>query len=61
MNDDMIAAVLTYIRREWGQGGSPVDPATVKKVRELTAGRPLPWKDDELLALIAAGRSGGRE
>ena len=24
-SDDQIAAVLTYIRREWGQTGTPVD------------------------------------
>jgi mono/diheme cytochrome c family protein len=26
LSDDQIAGVLTYIRREWGQGGTPVDP-----------------------------------
>src|SRR6185436_19609600 len=60
LNDDKIASLLTYIRREWGQNGSPLDPTTVKTVRELTAGRPLPWKDDELMALIAAGAGSGR-
>jgi mono/diheme cytochrome c family protein len=55
LSDDQIAAVLSYVRREWGQTGSSVDPATVKTVRELTAGRTRPWTNDELLAL-AAGR-----
>ncbi len=49
--DDQIAAVLTYIRREWGQTGSAVDPETVKNVRALTAGRTRPWTDQELTAL----------
>ena len=37
LSDDQIAAVLTYIRREWGQAGTPVDAATVKGVRASTA------------------------
>jgi mono/diheme cytochrome c family protein len=53
--DDQIAAVLTYIRREWGQNGSPVLPANVKATRALTAGRSRPWTNDELLALIPGG------
>ena len=56
LSDDQIAGVLTYIRREWGQDGTPVDAATVKQVRTMTAGRTRPWKHDELMALVAAGR-----
>jgi hypothetical protein len=48
-----LASVLTYVRREWDQTGAPVDPATVKAIRESTAGRMRPWTDDELLALGA--------
>jgi mono/diheme cytochrome c family protein len=59
LSDDQIAGVLTYVRREWGQPGSAVDPATVKSVRELTAGRTRPWTNDELLAL--AGARGQRQ
>ncbi len=55
LSDDQVAGVLTYIRREWGQTGSAVDPATVKTVRALTAGRTRPWTNDELNAL-AGGR-----
>ena len=51
LTDDQIAGVLTYIRHEWGQPGRPVDAATVKAVRALTAGRTRPWTNDELLAL----------
>jgi mono/diheme cytochrome c family protein len=54
LSDEQIAGVLTYVRREWGQAGSAVDPATVKSVRELTAGRTRPWTHDELLALAGA-------
>ncbi|MEO8077128.1 MAG: c-type cytochrome [Acidobacteriota bacterium] len=52
--DDQIAAVLTYIRREWGQAGAPVDAETVKTIRIQTAGRARPWTNDELVALAAA-------
>jgi mono/diheme cytochrome c family protein len=57
LNDDQIAAVLTYVRREWGQTGTTVDPAVVAAVRKATAGRPRPWTNDELLK-VAAGASG---
>ena len=61
LNDEQIASVLTYVRREWGQGGTAVDPETVKAVRALTTARTRPWTDAELTALAAAGRGGGRE
>jgi mono/diheme cytochrome c family protein len=51
ITDDQIASVLTYIRREWGQTGSPVDPATISGVRKLTADRTRPWTDAELKVL----------
>jgi mono/diheme cytochrome c family protein len=54
LTDDQIAAVLTYVRREWGQTGSPVEPAAVTAVRPQTAGRTRPWTNDELT------RIGGR-
>jgi mono/diheme cytochrome c family protein/glucose/arabinose dehydrogenase len=56
LSDEQIAGVLTYIRREWGQDGTPVDVATVKQVRAMTADRTRPWKHDELMALVAAAR-----
>lgn len=54
LSDDQVAAVLTYVRREWGQTGSPVEPATVKSVRAAVAARPRPWTNDELLKLPEA-------
>jgi mono/diheme cytochrome c family protein len=51
LNDDQIASVLTYVRREWGQAGSPVEPTTVGAVRAQTANRSRPWTDAELRAL----------
>jgi mono/diheme cytochrome c family protein len=52
LTDDQIAAVLTYVRREWGQSGSPVAAAEVKRVRDANAGRTRPWRHDELLRMI---------
>ena len=59
LDDEQIASVLTYIRREWGQTGDPVDAATVKATRVETASRTRPWTHDELLAMLPA-RPGGR-
>jgi mono/diheme cytochrome c family protein/glucose/arabinose dehydrogenase len=58
ITDEQIASVLTYVRREWGQEGAPVDPAIVKSVRALTAGRTRPWTDAELRTLAGLGRGG---
>lgn len=55
-NDEQVAAVLTFIRRAWGQAGTPVDAATVRAVRAATADRTRPWTDRELLELMGSGR-----
>ena len=52
LSDEQIAAVLTYIRREWGHAGSPIDPAAVAETRRATAGRTRPWTNDELTKLL---------
>jgi mono/diheme cytochrome c family protein len=54
LTDTDIAAVLTFIRLnpEWGHAASPVTPAQIKAIRELTATRGnTAWKAPELLAL----------
>jgi mono/diheme cytochrome c family protein/glucose/arabinose dehydrogenase len=48
LNDAEIAAVLTYIRRAWGQSASPIDQAAVQQVRTATAGRTRAWTPEEL-------------
>jgi mono/diheme cytochrome c family protein len=48
MTDDEVAAVLTYIRREWGNTGSPIDAAAAQAIRALNATRTRPWTDEEL-------------
>ena len=50
LSDEQVAAVLTYIRREWDNAGSPITAADVTPIRALTAGRTRPWTDAELAA-----------
>ena len=56
LTDEEIAAVLTYIRREWGHTASPVRPADVADTRTGTAGRSRPWTVAELTELLRGGR-----
>jgi mono/diheme cytochrome c family protein len=53
-SDDQVAAVLTYIRRQWGNTATAVDVATVKGARAAGAARTRPWTNEELAALAAA-------
>jgi mono/diheme cytochrome c family protein len=48
LNDEQIASVLTYIRREWGNTGTPVTEDEVTEIRGLTKTRTRPWTDAEL-------------
>ena len=59
LDDEQIASVLTYVRREWGQGADPIDAPTVRTVRGASAGRTRPWTEAEL-NLSSGGRGGGR-
>jgi mono/diheme cytochrome c family protein len=54
LSDADVAAALTYVRREWGQTGSPVTPAAVAAVRAATRTRPRPWTNAELMSLMPA-------
>ncbi len=51
LSDGQIAAVLTYVRRSWGNQGSAVDAASVADIRKQTTGRTRPWTEKELLEL----------
>jgi hypothetical protein len=55
LNDEQIASVLTYVRREWGNTASAVTPESVQEIRGLTSTRKRPWTDAELVG----GRGGG--
>ena len=53
---EQIAAVLTFVRRSFGNTAPAVDALSVLEVRGLTKARNKPWTDDELKQL--AGRGG---
>lgn len=48
LNDDQIAAVLTFIRSEWGNNADPITAEYVAKVRAETADRGEPWTQKDL-------------
>ncbi len=48
LRDEEIAAVLTYIRSEWGNAAAPVEPEFVAEVRRRTQERRKPWTVGEL-------------
>jgi mono/diheme cytochrome c family protein len=48
MTDDQLAAVLTYVRRSWGNDALPITPTQVDEVRRETAVRKKPWTEPEL-------------
>ena len=49
LNDKELAAVLTYVRNNWGNKASPVDADTVRRVREATKDQTGFFKPSELL------------
>ncbi|MDB6025464.1 MAG: dehydrogenase [Verrucomicrobiales bacterium] len=49
MDDEQLASILTYIRREWEHTADPIDPATLKKTRAETATRNEAWTSADLL------------
>jgi mono/diheme cytochrome c family protein len=49
LTSEQVAAVLTYIRRSWGNEAAPVDRTLVDEVRGVTSGRSRPWTEEELL------------
>jgi mono/diheme cytochrome c family protein len=55
MTDEQLAAVLTYIRREWGQTAPAINAAAVREIRSATTGRARPWNAEEL-EQIAGGK-----
>jgi mono/diheme cytochrome c family protein len=48
-DDDQIAAILTFARREWGHTANPVEPDLVKAIRAETEKREEAWTEAELL------------
>jgi len=48
LSDEDIAAVLTYVCRNWDHAASPIDANLIREVRATP--RPLPWTERELLS-----------
>jgi mono/diheme cytochrome c family protein len=51
--DEEIAAVLTYIRSDWGNQASPIDAAAVKAQREATKDQAGPYAGGAALKALA--------
>ena len=49
LNDEELAAVLTFVRNSWGNKASVVSPETVKRVRGETKTQTTFWKPADLL------------
>ncbi len=49
LSDDQIAAVLTYVRTQWGNASAPVKSDTVARMREETRSREGPFGGDKEL------------
>ena len=48
LKDADIAAVLTYVRSNWGNKGAPISAAKVASIRAATTSRTTPWTAAEL-------------
>jgi putative membrane-bound dehydrogenase-like protein len=48
LDDQQLAAILTYIRTAWGHTASAIAAETVGRVRAGSEGRRIPWTRDEL-------------
>jgi mono/diheme cytochrome c family protein/glucose/arabinose dehydrogenase len=53
ITDGQIAAVLTFVRRSFGNEATAVDAAAVGETRKAVADRTKPWTEAELQKLIA--------
>jgi len=51
MTDEQVAAVLTYVRRSWGNTALPITPDDVREIRSATAGRKKAWTEAELMGI----------
>lgn len=49
LDDQKIAAILTFARREWRDQAAPIEPETVARIRAATKGRTDQWTEKELL------------
>ncbi|GAA4440040.1 DUF7133 domain-containing protein [Bremerella cremea] len=50
LNDEEVAAVLTYVRNSWSNRAKPVEAAQVKKIRAIDRGDATFWAVNDLMA-----------
>jgi mono/diheme cytochrome c family protein len=48
LDDQKIAGILTFVRREWREGATPIEVETVAAIRAATKGRTDQWSAEEL-------------
>ena len=51
LDDQKIAAILTFVRREWRDQAPPIEPETVTRIRAATKSRTDQWTEKELLGI----------
>lgn len=47
--NEQLAAVLTYVRKAWGNAADAIDPAKVKEIRESTVERDEPFTEQDFI------------
>jgi len=61
LDDEKVAAVLTFLRRSWNHDADPVAPPAVAEARQATQGREEPFTETELQELARSMRPRRRE
>ena len=56
LDDEQIASIMTFVRREWGHEASPVSSEEVGKIRKDTEDRQDAWTEADLLKLKNGGQ-----
>jgi glucose/arabinose dehydrogenase/mono/diheme cytochrome c family protein len=51
LDDHKIAAILTFVRRQWREDAAPVEVETVTRIRKQTYGRTDQWTEKELFQI----------
>ena len=51
LDDEVLAGLMTYLRRSWGNTANPVDVSSVTAIRAASAHREKPWTELELKAV----------
>lgn len=55
VKDQDLAAILTYVRRAWGNAAEPIDSTLIARERKASANRTFPWTAAELAGKAIPG------